>query len=431
MKCKPFLKGIILTIFLIALLLVTILINSDATRNAKVGSGLDNITTISFASSWGGMDTKAQGLEKVLKDFERENSSIKVINKSRGNDDFLFTLKTDFAQGNDPDVFGLWPGSDRRLLIKAGKVADLTEELNREVEWKNSFYNEAWKYDTYEGKIYGIPTEIIYEGLFINKDIFEKYKIKIPESYEDLKVAIKELKDNDIVPIAFNCTPEGTFLYQNIVMKLGGIEDTETPYENGIVKECYLLGMEYMRELYKIGAFPSNAFTLDDKGRNELFLQKKAAMIVQGSWFIGEGALKATDKSVDIIPFPYFKEGKADKTAIVYGIGNGNFHMSRKAFDDKNKREAGIKLLKYITSKEKAETIVNPTGSIINIRGVDKNLQDVLSIKGKNLINSSKELVGPTDSFMERTDWEKVLVKNFPQMLEGKIDPKDIFSEME
>jgi raffinose/stachyose/melibiose transport system substrate-binding protein len=413
------------------LLTITILINLSTTRNTKGEKTEAYSVTINFSSSWGGMDTKAQGLEKVLKDFERENPSIKVINKSRDNDDFLFTLKTDFAQGNDPDVFGLWPGSDRRLLIKAGKIADLTEELNRESDWKNSFYNEAWKYDTYEGKIYGIPAEIIYEGLFINKDIFEKYKIKLPESYEDLKVAIKEIKDKGIVPIAFNCTPEGTFLYQNIVMKLGGLEDTENPYDKGNIKECYLRGMEYVRELYKMGAFPSNAFTLDDKSRNELFIQKKAAMIVQGSWFIGESALKANDSTVDIIPFPYFKEGKADKTAIVYGIGNGNFHISKKAYEDENKRRASIKLLKYLTSKERAETIVNPTGSISNIRGMEKNPQDLLSIKGKKLIDNSRQLIGPVDSFMERTSWEKVLVKDFPLMLEEKLSPIDVFKEME
>ena len=56
--------------------------------------------------------------------------------------------------------------------------------------------------------------------------------------------------------------------------------------KNGKLDDAYIKGMDYMRELYRLHAFPDNLFMIDDKGRNNLFLEKKAAMIVQGSWFI-------------------------------------------------------------------------------------------------------------------------------------------------
>lgn len=60
-------------------------------------------------------------------------------------------------------------------------------------------------------------------------------------------------------------------------------------------------------------------------------------MIVQGSWFIGQGAVSMDDSTVDVVNFPSFKEGKADDSAIVYGFGNGDFHISTKAYyDEKN-----------------------------------------------------------------------------------------------
>ena len=184
----------------------------------------------------------------------------------------------------------------------------------------NKFSEVSMNYNIYNNKIYGLPIEIIYEGLYINKDLFEKYNIKIPQTYEELKSAIIAFKEQDIIPIAFNCVPEGTYLYQNIAMKLGGKEDIENPFINGKISRCYIESLYYLKELYDLGAFPCNAFTIDDRERNRLFLEKKAAMIVQGSWFIGEGAVNYNDKSVDIIRFPSLPNGKADESAIVYGL---------------------------------------------------------------------------------------------------------------
>lgn len=138
-------------------------------------------------------------------------------------EEFLFTLKkTDFASGNDPDVFGLWPGSDFKLLVENGKVADLTEVIMNDSQWYEQFGKDAWKYVTIDDRIYGLPFEIIYEGLFINTSLFTQYKIKVPTTFDELLHAVRVLKSNNIIPIAYNNSPEGSYIYQNIVMKLGG-----------------------------------------------------------------------------------------------------------------------------------------------------------------------------------------------------------------
>lgn len=385
-----------------------------------------------FLSSWGGTDTKAQQLQMLLDEFEEQNPGVKIINESMSGSEFLFKLKTNFAQGSDPDVFGLWPGSDIKILINQGKVADLTDLLASDPEWAAGFGEDAWSYDQFNGRIYGLPCEIIYEGLFVNRDLFEKYGIKVPETYEELKDAVRAFRERDIIPIAYNSTPEGTFLYQNIVMKLGGKEYTENPYKEGRINENYIEGMKYVKELYELGAFPEDAFVIADKTRDNLFLEKEAAMIVQGSWFIGLGSLGADDETVDIIPFPAFKEGKSHPSSIIYGLGNGNFHMSTKAYENPDKREMCIRLLKHLTSVEAAKLFSHETGFISNIRIPDQSVQPGrLMEKGKELIARSMELVGPTDSFIDRNLWEQVLVTSFPHVLEGRMTPEEVFEEME
>lgn len=433
MKLKQ--PGVYYLVFFVSLVIIPVMLTLGMfSRKTPVNSyeGDKGPIEIKFMSSWGGTDTKAQKLQMLLEEFEKENPGVRIINESMSGSEFLFKLKTDFAQGNDPDVFGLWPGSDIKILIKQGKVADLTELLERDKAWTSNFGDDAWSYDEFDGRIYGLPFEIIYEGLFLNRDLFKKYGVKVPETYEELKAAVSAFRAVNIIPIACNSTPEGTYLYQNLVMKLGGRGDTEHPYREGRINRCYIDGMKYVKELYDLGAFPKNTFTIDDKTRDNLFIDKKAAMIVQGSWFIGVGSLNAEDTSVDIVPLPVFREGYAHPSSIIYGLGNGNFHMSSKAYDDAGKRELCIKLLKHLTSVEAAKLFSLESGFISNIKIPEQDMPSSrLMRKGKALIADSRELVGPTDSFLDRNLWEQILVTSFPQVLEGRKAPEEVFDEMD
>ena len=320
--------------------------------------------TLRFISSWGGVDSKAETLQELFVQFTNENKHIEIINESLFGEDFLPKIKTDFASGNNPDVFGLWPGSDIRALIRAGKVADITELMENNPEWKASFKSSMLQYTTYNDKIYGLPFETIFEALFINKDLFEKYQAPIPETYEDLKKAVTIFRKNGIVPIAYNSFSEGTYLYQNMVAALAGKEIAENP-SHPQYGDYYQKAMEYMRELYQMKAFHEEAFTMTNDERNTLFRQKKAAMIVQGSWFIGD--FKNNDETVDVIHFPSFSDGKAPPRTMVHGLGNGCFYISSETYQKPEQREAAVQLLKMLTSKETAATFARQTGMISSV----------------------------------------------------------------
>lgn len=377
-------------------------------------------TKLTFMNSWGGYDTKAGVLDQILGQFEKDNPNVTVTNESLSGDDFLPALKEKFATGDQPDVFGLWPGSDIRSLINAGKVADLTQLLDSDPQWKNSFKSGMWDQVTQNGHIYGLPVEIIAEGLFINKDLFEKYNVKIPQNYDDLVAAVKTFRQHDIIPIAFNCMPEGSYLFQNIAMSLGG-KSVENPIVNGNVVKSYIDAMYVMRDLFKMGAFPDNdeCFFIDSNTRDDLFIDKKAAMIAQGSWFIAN----CNSASVDFIPFPRMSAQSDD--SLVYGLGCGTFYISEKAWDDPAKRAEAIKLLKCITSSNSSVQLAEQTGMISNVNiDSSKIPYNILTQKGINMISSAKTLVGPPDSYITRSVWENIIVKDFPDMLSGAVSPE-------
>lgn len=401
-------------------------ISSEAVTEHEDSEEQEKIT-LRFISSWGGVDSKAETLEMLLAQFANVNKNIVIINESLFGEDFLPKIKTDFASGNNPDVFGLWPGSDIRALIRAGKVADLTQLMVENPEWKAGFKGSMLEYTTYDEKIYGLPFETIYEALFINRDLFEKYDIPVPQTYEELKHAVIIFRRQDIIPIAYNSFAEGTYLYQNIVAALAGKEITENPSHPEFGK-TYQKAMEYMQELYKLDAFPEEAFTMTNQERNNLFQQKKAAMILQGSWFIGN--FPDDDTTVDVIHFPSFKEGNAPPHTMIYGLGNGCFHISADSYADPVKRDAAIKLLKFLTLKDTAAVFAKETGMVssVDIRDfrVDYNR---LTRRGQLLINSGRQFIGPPDSFVDRTVWEEVIVEGMPYVLEGEWEIKTLWDK--
>ncbi len=384
-------------------------------------------TVLRFISSWGGVDSKAKTLKDILAKFTDDNPEIEVVNDSLFGEDFLPKIKTDFASGNNPDVFGLWPGSDITSLIKAGKVAELSGLLDTDPVWKHSFGRDMWDYTTYEGKIYGLPVEVIFECMFVNSDLFQKYAVKVPGTFEELRTAVGTFKENNIIPIAYNTAAEGTFLYQNIIAMIGGRKDAENPFADGKVKDCYIRAMMYIKELYDLGAFPAECFNLTNNERNTLFKEKKAAMIVQGSWFIGD--FEAEDRTVDIIRMPLISENGHPQTTMVYGIGGGSFHLSQAATRDEKKLEASVKLLKALTSEEAAVTFASDTGMISNVN-IDKYDIDYreLTIKARQMLSETSQLVGPPDSFVDRSSWEKDIAQQIPYFLEGEITAEKVWA---
>ena len=369
----------------------------------------DDTVTLRFVNSWGGADSNADALQLIFERFEDKYPNIKIQNEATFGDDFLPKLKTDFATGNDPDVFGIWPGSDMEALINAGKAADLTYIINSDPEWKNSFIN-AWEYCTFDGKIYGLPVEIIYEALFINTDIFKKYDVKAPKTYEDFMILVRLFSSKGVIPLAYNYQAEGTYLYQNIIAQMGGLE-------NGGDIAVFREGMEKMKELFDRHAFPEDAYLISNSQRNNLFLEGEAAMIVQGSWFTRNIYEAGMVDKVEMIPFPVFDKENPDDYSLIYGLGCGTFFISQKAFDDENKKDAAILLLKELTSKEASAILTNESGFISNIDlSGTKNTYPSLYVKGIELVTNAAHLVPPMDSLVDRNDWENILVPGFADL---------------
>ena len=126
-------------------------------------------------------------------DYKEKTYDDVCIERIRSNMDDFYLL--------NPDVF--------QLLGKEGLLADLSvldsaKNLREVVKTAN----------TVDGRLVAIPQEIVAYGLFINKDLFDKYSLNLPETPEDLLACCEVLKENGYeTPIGANRWWLETFVF--------------------------------------------------------------------------------------------------------------------------------------------------------------------------------------------------------------------------
>lgn len=418
----------------ISITILNIMIVSCSSNNLQNSNAVPKNTippkihTINLMTTWGGADSKAGVLNEIIAKFEEESPNIKISNQSIFGDDYLPTLKIKFASGSEPDVFGLWPGSDIKYLINADKIADITDTLKQDRTWMDSFNQSSFSATTYNNRIYGIPFELVFEGLFINKDLFDKYGAKEPTNYNELKDAVTVFKKNGIIPIAYNSTAEGSYIYQNIIASLGGSQGVEEYLVDGKINKCYIDAMKYMKELNDMGAFSEDSIMIYSDERNNLFFTKQAAMIVQGSWFIPY--FNKDDKSVKMIPFPSMTD---EESKMLTGLGGGTYYISTNAWNSFYKKDNSIEFLKYLTSKESAAYFYARTGMITNLN-MEMDLESTNSLLAQQSAGVYKRILEKNktpipDLVIERSAWEDIVIKQFPKFLLGETTAEEIWDQ--
>lgn len=115
-----------------------------------------------------------------------------------------------------------------------------------------------------------------------------------------------------------------------------------------------------MKELYDLGAFPKDAATIDLSMASNYYAEGKAAMIIEGSWASGAWKDPAVIDNTTILPFPAMPGGVGTGKEIIGGYGSG-FYLSKATYDNADKKDAAIELLKHMTSKDVIEKFPLPT----------------------------------------------------------------------
>lgn len=250
----------------------------------------------------------------------------------------------DRARNNMDDLYLLNPDTVK-VLGEEGKLADLSgldnvDNLREVVKAAN----------TIDGKLVAVPQEVVVYGLFINKDMFDRYDLELPEKPEDLMECCRVLKENGIeTPIGANRWWLETIVLAQAYAELYNGGNTEAQIEALNNKEAkysdYMRpGFEYLKEMIDKGYIDAEkAYTYEAiEGEGPDFLAQKTP-IVMAYWGAAnsETAYGNPDFHMQVIGFPSEYGPMPVVPMTGYSIGEEAIH-----------REEAMEVLNIMTSDE-------------------------------------------------------------------------------
>lgn len=350
----------ILSILLAAAMLMSLAGCSSKEEKKDAGKDSGEKVTITFMSRDSGDTPIAKVYEKQIAEFMKENSNIEVQNDSIYEEAaYNNKLKVALSTGETPSIFYYPAIAGLTEWAKSGVLMDLTDALEEDPEWKNSFLDGAldtYKLDAYGASgTYALPNELNVDAIFYNKELFEKAGItELPETMDDLYEAIDKLKAAGITPIGVGGKNTWVMghIFNNILAKRIGQEGIvalgtgEMKWTDPEVVEC----LQLTKDLKDKGAFAEGFEGMDYNTQMNQFLSGEVAMISHSSPIIPE--MLDTDSEIkdeiSFFPFPYFEDKPENKdTRVVYTSG---WMLSGTMSEEQ--KEATLKLVKYMTTPE-------------------------------------------------------------------------------
>lgn len=307
--------------------------------------------TLRTVSCFAGTDASAIAYVEILKAFEAQTGYKVEDNSATSDEAWKASVLYDFAAGNEPDVlfFFVANADSKPILSRVVPISEINAAYPELNLTENAVLTEE------DGKVYAIPARPFWEGLFVNTDLFEQYGLELPTDWEKLEMAVEKFNEVGIVPIAASLSDIPHYIAEFAVIACGTPQEhMERPKTIDEVPDSWYEGMELIARLYEMGAFADNVNATSEAVTSQLFRDKKAAMQIDGSWFANGIPQENTDTTA-VMPFPAYAED-ADRTAIIGGISMG-FYLTRRAWEDPQRRDAAVQLLAYLTSAQSAAKI--------------------------------------------------------------------------
>lgn len=239
-------------------------------------------------------------------------------------------LQTYAATGNLPDIFqvGLTQietFKETGNIMILDEVAKSSGYLEQSVaSAKNIIYNP-------DGHIYAFPyagNELVL--WYYNKALFEKYSVKVPETYEELLTAIDTFKKNDIIPMSLFAKEKWitTALYDVFATRFDAEGIVKLDQGKGKASdEPYMKATETVKALVDAGLLPEGVTNLNYDQAAALFYEGKAAMFLNGQWEIESSTAKLGDNA-DWMWYPVMPGYENNKYALSGGGAPGGYAVN-------------------------------------------------------------------------------------------------------
>ena len=252
--------------------------------------------------------------------------------------------------GETPDVFIVSPGANMNDYVLPGTAAKLDDYLNAD-GWKATFTSDAvFAGGTYGDEaangagIYAIPLNIAAACVFYNTEMFADAGAEVPKTFDELLDACEKLQAKGYTPITISAgtawclSMVAGYLCDRNGLNLDDIKNGTTDWMDPKV----IAAGKQIQELSKY--FQSTAAGDDNDIATAAFYNGKAAILIQGSWAIGQINGSCEDgfaEKVGVFAFPAVSGSSADPNRVI--AKSDSLCMSNTS----QHKDAAIALMKY------------------------------------------------------------------------------------
>ncbi|MDL0436457.1 extracellular solute-binding protein [Niallia sp. SS-2023] len=317
-----------------SIFMIVVLALAGCSSSTNENASSDGKTVIKFMHLWPEGSSKAQYtiVNNIIKQYEKDHSDIKIQTEILGNEQYKDKIKVLSASNELPDVGVTWAAGYLKPFVEGNMLAPLDDKI--ESDFKDSFVAGTTEAYAVDGKTYGLPLELNITPVYYNKEIFEKYNLEIPETYDQFLEVVKTLVDKGVTPITLGNKDRwtGSMWYMYLADRIGGPEALANAINrSGSFEDPSLLSAaEEVKKLVDMGAFVKGFNGLSNDEAKGYFMNEQAAMYLMATWELPNYTTSpdVTDEfkeKVGYFKFPTYDGGKGDINSYVGGPGVGLF----------------------------------------------------------------------------------------------------------
>lgn len=295
----------------------------------------------------------------IVQAFNEKNAGkYKVEFQAADTESHSKNMKLAASDNTLPEIFWL-DASEAPEYSNAGVLLDLNDFLNENTEIKDALGGMESAFTDDNGQ-YGLPYQCNVQGIFYNKELFDKVGVAYPTgetTYEDMLGMLAKFKENGITPLSIGSKNSGFAMWEfNETLARYGWEENidsilagDKKFNNEDLVTCF----EKLKGLAEAGAFPENMATIEYFDAKQLFNEGEAAMFGTGQWDCAE-----FDKNIgEKIGFwwgPTFTDSDYDQE-VAMKVPSAPIVVNAEVAEGEEVQEAVFEFLKFYYSKEAAE----------------------------------------------------------------------------
>ncbi len=377
----------------------------------------------------GDNDPNKAVVDAVTKQIEQK-FNVKLEVDTAENQAYKTKIKAAIAANETPDIFYTWGHGFIKPFVDAKKLLPLDEYLTD--EYKSHLAPATLTGFQFDGKTYALTTDQSVACMFYNKEMFDKYSIKIPETYDEFITAIKEFKKNGVTPLTVGAKESWTLaMYQDLfALRAVGSDNIKKTMnkEQGFDDPGYLRAASSIKELVDLGAFPQGSAGISREESEVPFFEGQIPMYLNGSWTasrVYKDTSKVKDKIV-VAPFSVYSDGKATETDFTGGPDTA-FAVSTETENPKFAAEVAQSLA-YEVAVQKyliGSTLLPYNNVTVDDSKVNPLLKDI----SKMTQNATSYTIW-WDNLMEGKD-STVYLNKLQELFIGKITPEQYVAELQ